>query len=241
LEWKYLSGKETFSRAAIAYRCGAVDFRILEPEIQTAASIDFAKFIDDYDLATKILPRPYRIKPISAWLPYWSADHVATEFVINASIFERDIRNKIGSVDILCSGVGLFQERDPLRLLRRMAWLSNEYVMFYTAITNHFVFDYGVERVRFGDSDMWPMAGLTAAQALALDTYWRERDVSLPQFEPYRVGQRWQLQEQKDWWFWFLSHGAIMWLLQKAGLELVNSVDTWSERGRWYLARLKGG
>jgi hypothetical protein len=217
-----------------------MDFRILEPEAQTAASIDVAQFIADHGLTGKVSQR-LSSKPVPAWLPYWSEIHPATEFVINASIFERDIRNKVGPVDIICSGVGLFHERDPLRLLRRMAWLSNEYIMFYTVLTNPFIFDFGVEQIRFEDGDMWPATGLTATQALALDTYWREKDVSLPQFEPYRLGQPWQLQEQSHWWSWFLSHGAIVRLLQKAGLELANSIDAWDERGRWYLARLERG
>ena len=174
----------------------------------------------------------------SKWLPYWSED-AAGGFVINGSVFERDIRNKVGSVDVIVALTGLFHERNPLGTLRRLAYLTNDYLLLYSTVVAPFDRTIGSERVRFAATSMWPATGLSLAKMAALEAYWRERGVQLAQFERLRSGLPNDIALEQGGWWWFFGEQAIEKLLERAGLEVVETAAQWEMRGRSYLARKK--
>jgi hypothetical protein len=86
---------------------------------------------------------------------------------------------------------------------------------------------------------MWPAQGLTAGQMLAIDAYWRERDITLTQFEKAKSGLPWDLILKDNGWCWFFGAGAILWLADRAGLEVVDAAIEWGGQARIYMARRK--
>jgi hypothetical protein len=232
----------TLGRAATACSAGAVDFRVLGQGIPTRAAQEFAQFLARYNTTGKMPKSPALAGPkaLPTWLPYWSDTKGADEFIVNGNIFERDIRNKIGSADVIVAVTGLFHDREPLAMLRRLAYLTTEYVIFFTTIITPFEVTFASETVRFTENDMWPTVGLTAAQILAVELFWRNRGINLPQFEQFRSGLPWDQALKDGGWRWFFGEAAIQRLAHQADLDIIDVGGQWEGRGRCYLARRKG-
>lgn len=178
-------------------------------------------------------------KAADLWQPIWT-ESVGRDWLIQSHFYERDLKNKIGGVDLLVALSSLFHAFEILHFLERIAYLTDEFVVFDTTLVEPFERIVDGECVRFTQDDIWFAGDMSDAQAAAMSSYWRDRGVALGQFDG-QAGHltRHRVAEAKleGVWWWFLGRGGLDTLLAIAGLAVVDHVSLWDGRSIGVLAR----
>lgn len=173
------------------------------------------------------------------WQPYWT-ETVGRDWVICSSLSERDIRNKLGSVDISVSIDNVFLTDDIVRTLRRLAHISEDSIIFNTSLVEPFDIEVAGETISFRSTDVWYAGAMAAAQISAMDIYWKDRGVELAQFQRFPDGlsrkRAAQMAIPSVWW-WFLGRDGLDAILELARLRRVKTRTIWGGRAIIVMAR----
>lgn len=237
----YGNEQQTLSRAVAACDGGAIDFRIVGSNIPHRAAQQLATATAHRraaDCGTGFVLRKSRPASRKVALPPAALRQThADGLVLKASLFDRDLRNQLGRADLLVAPDDLSKQRNPLALLRRLAYLTREYVVFQSTVVTGFEYKFHGKLVRFTDADLWSAVSLEPEQNAAIELYLHDRGIVLEQFERMRSGLHWELALKENGCWWFLGHGAITELAERADLEIVHLTEIRDGLARLYLVR----
>jgi hypothetical protein len=176
------------------------------------------------------------------WRPYWT-ETSGRDWVIRSGLNERDIRNKLEQTDLVISLSSVFHADDILQLMRRLAFVSDDLVIFDTVIVEPFDVEVAGETISFRSSDVWYAGDMNLAQSQAMAIYWRERGVNLEQYQifPDGIDKRLCLNRGVSGvWWWFIGREGLENLLALSNLERVKIRTMWGGRSVLVMARKAG-
>lgn len=173
------------------------------------------------------------------WQPIWT-ESVGRDWLIQSHFYERDLKNKIGGVDLLVALSSSHHAFEILHFLERIAYLTDDCVIFDMPVVEPFERLVEGERVRFTQDDVWFAGDMSDAQAAAMAGYWADRGVTLGQFDGHGGHlTRHQVAEAKlgGVWWWFVGRRGLDKLLALVGLAVVDRASLWDRRSLGVLAR----
>lgn len=167
--------------------------------------------------------------------PIWS-DRANKDWLIRGAMDERDIKNKVGSVDLVVAQTVVYHAKELIQFIQRLRFLSARFVLFDCPIVESFNYAGEGRSVHFGREDIWYAGAMDENQCSAMAWYWKERDVTLEQFvrDP-ETGVLIGTAGSGVWW-WFIGDAAITRLLDISGLSVVETAKLWGGRSRAVLA-----
>jgi hypothetical protein len=169
---------------------------------------------------------------VEPWQPIWT-DTVGLDWYIHSHFYERDLKNKIGYVDLLVTLSSIFVAFEVLHFLERASYLTDDLLIFDTPIIEPFERLIDGTLVRFDGNTIWSASSMNNVEVRAMDAYWKDRGISLGQFEKYSGSlTRKQVADGKltGVWWWFFGLDGLRNLLEMAGFELLEYANVWEGR-----------
>jgi hypothetical protein len=171
--------------------------------------------------------------------PIWT-ETAGQHWFIRARLGERDLKNKIGHVDVIIAPSMIFHAYEIIQSLRRLCYLTDGFVLFDTTIVEPFEESVDGEIVSFKDDDIWFAGDMDSCRSRAMARYWAKRGVELEQYKLYPDGLTRQNTIEAGFggvWWWFFGQAGLVRLLKMSGLEPVDRISLWDGRSTGILAR----
>lgn len=238
-------GVSSLERVVLSLASGAKASRIMSAPRPAAVTTRLTRVSERLRSKAAIEPllRHYPAADISEpWRPVWT-EYAGRHWFVEGYIDERDLKNKLGPVDLVVSESSIFHQYEIIGYLRRLAYITERRVILSSMIVQPFEVEVDGRIVRFLSEDVWFAGNMTQLQTRALAKYWGDRGVNLDQLSIFPEGFTPSDVENAGLsgvWWWFFGMGGLKSLLEMAGLKAIAWRSLWDQRAVAVVAELTG-
>lgn len=237
-------GRASLERAVQALLHGARGARIATPDPPQGLIEDLRRVACEMGakgLVTRYLERIDASNAQGSWQPFWT-EPTSRQWPLEAHFYERDLKNKVGPLDLLICPSGVSTAFEVLKVLGRLAYLSDDLVLFGLPVIEPFEIKIDGRAIAFRDQDIWFTGDMDASQAEAMANYWAKRNRPLAQFEgptDRAASTRTAAIGAAEVQWWFVGALGLAKLLDLAGLDLIEATRLPDDHTAAVLARTR--